>query len=319
MRQPEHRDRRLRSLAGLLLAACAPGPGAAAHPIHSHTTPVASPIELGLERALPIDISDDFQPSGLALREGRLLTVSDKHDDGVFEIVPGDSSARLLPFVRFAAPPDEPLPLDFEGLAVDRDGALLLASEMRFRVLRVEVSGSAQWITPHLETVGHRIGLFQKDNACLEGVARLPNGRLLVAAEREPRGLIELGDAPDVSRSFAWAMPDSLYPVPKGRKPDFADLTVADGQVYALERNSHLVVRLARTDEGWEEREAWSYAAAENDPRFIYREATYGLAEGIAIDRDHVFLVTDNNRLGRAADPGDRRPLLFILARPRTQ
>jgi Esterase-like activity of phytase len=297
--------------AALLVASCARGgpPGAS-------TTPLAAPLELDLERALPIAIEDDFQPSGLAIRQGHLITVSDKHDTGVYEIVPGDSSAALRPFVTFAPPGGTSEKLDLEGIAVDEDGSLLLASEEFFRVLRVSMSGEATWLIPSVETLGQSVGLFQKDNADLEGVARLPDGGLLLAAEREPRGLIELSSSRDGSGGRAWAMPRSIYPVPAGRRPDFADLAVADGKVYALERNSHLVVRLERTKGGWEEREAWSYARTENDRRYAYENAAYGVAEGLAIDGDHVFLVTDNNRLGRREDLADHRPLLFVFARP---
>jgi hypothetical protein len=210
--------------------------------------------------------------------------------------------------------------LDFEGIAVD-DSRLLLVSETRYRVLEVDRSGKARWITPSLQSFGQRANLFQKHNANLEGIAVLQNG-LLLAAERETRGLIELPPVRDTvpsevpSSARVWAMPESIHPVPPGRGTDFADLTVANDRVYALERNSHLVVRLERTADRWIEREAWSYAQTENDPRFAYKGSPYGVVEGLAIDREHVYLVTDNNRLPRAADPDDRRPQLFVFARP---
>jgi uncharacterized protein YjiK len=307
------RSTRFRGLAALLTAAC----GGTSTP--GVTPPSAAPrlpVELSLERALPLDISDDFQPSGLVLRDGRLLTVSDKHDTGVYEIVLAEGHAALRSFVTFTPPREEPSPLDFEGIAVDADGSLLLVSETRFRVLRIAVAAAA-WITPSLEALGRGAGLFQKKNANLEGIVRLPGGRLLLAAERDPRGLIELAEDGDLTRAKAWAMPESVHTPPPGRTADFADLSVAQGNVYALQRNSHLIVRIERTDERWEEREAWSYARTENDPRFAYESRVYGVAEGLAIDGDHVFVVTDNNGLARAADPHDRRPLLFVFARPR--
>jgi uncharacterized protein YjiK len=278
--------------------------------------PLGPPIELRLERALPIEINDDFQPSGLAFRGERLLTVSDKHDSAVHEIILGETSATLRTFVAFAPPAEGSEPLDFEGIAADADGALLLASEARYRALRVDLGGGATWLTPSLEGIGHAAGLFRKYNANLEGIARLADGRLLLAAEREPRGLIELPANGDLSSARVWAMPESIYAVPSGRDTDFSDLAVDGRRTYVLERNSHLVVRIERIAERWEEREAWSYATTENDPRFAYRGSPYGVVEGLAIDRDHVYLVTDNNRLPRAADPNDRRPQLFVFAKP---
>jgi hypothetical protein len=274
------------------------------------------PRDLVLERALPIDVDEDFEPSGLLLLDGRLLTVSDKNDDTVFELVLGDDVAEARPFIHFEPPPGEPQPFDFEGLSLDHDGSLLLVSEARYRVLSLTRAGKAAWLTPSLLPIGAKAGLFQERNAALEGIARLGDGRLLLAAEREPRGLIELGAQRPTSEARAWAMPDSLYPPPAGRNPDFADLATSGSAVYALERNAHLIVRIERGERAWLEREAWSFGRVENDPRFVCADTSFGLAEGLAMDDQHVYVVLDNNRDARAADTTDHRSLLFIFARP---
>jgi hypothetical protein len=277
---------------------------------------LGAPLELVLERALPIEIADDFEPSGLLLWETHLLTVSDKHDDAVFELFPGTETAKVRAFLRFEPPPSEPRPFDFEGLSASPEGALLLVSEARYRVLKVNRQGSATWFTPSLQALGLEVGLFRKRNGALEGITRLDDGRILLAAEREPRGLIELPKSHAAREALAWALPDSIYSTPDGRSPDFADLTTFAGNVYGLERNSHLIVRLERAADQWLEREAWSYALTENDPRFAYESKTFGLAEGVAMDDAHVFLVFDSNRDRRVANAADRRPQLFIFKRP---
>jgi hypothetical protein len=99
--------------------------------------------------------------------------------------------------------------------------------------------------------------------------------------------------------------------------------------VYALVRNSHLIVRLERrgasspvatlpepTATGWVEGGAFSYAQAENDPRYGYESHKYGLAEGLAITAREVFVVLDNNGLARASSSTDHRALLFVFERP---
>jgi hypothetical protein len=150
----------------------------------------------------------------------------------------------------------------------------------------------------------------------LEGITALPDGRLLLAAEREPRGLIELPRGGGNVDGLAWPMPDCAFGVPLGRATDFADLTWYSGSAYALERNLNLIARLERNPSGWEEREAWSYERTENDPRYVYEDRRYGMGEGLAIDDEHVYVVLDNNRRRRAAVE-DTRPLLFIFRRPR--
>jgi hypothetical protein len=285
-----------------------------------------------LERALPIAITDDFQPSGLALLDGRLLTVSDRHDDAVYEIVPGpdvDSDlATLRLFLRLRPPGNGPRPTDLEGVALDAGGggstgALLLASEGRSRVLHASANGSTAWITPALEEIGRPLGMLRINNAGLEGIARLPSGRILVAAERDVRGLIELpagGLRDEHDRAQvdvqAWAMPDSICTPPPGRVNDFADLAVWNGQVFALERNCHVVMRIERAATAWVERGGWSYARTENDPRFAYHDRRFGVAEGLAIDEQHVYIVMDNNHDYLAADGNDRRPRLFVFHHP---
>jgi hypothetical protein len=194
----------------------------------------------------------------------------------------------------------------------------------------------ASWLTPSLEDSGHAVGCFQYANANFEGITVLPKevlpkevlprevlprevlpGKgLLLAAERQPRGLMELEGDRAVGSIKAWAMPESVYPLPVGRPPDFADLATTGGQVYALLRNAHLVVRLRRTTRGWAEGEAWSYAATENDERFAYADQKFGMAEGLAFGEDEVFIILDNNGIPRAASAEDRRPLLYVFARP---
>jgi hypothetical protein len=264
-----------------------------------------------------------------------MLTVSDRHDDAIYEIVwtPDVAGApvevaTLRPFLRLHPPLDGPRPTDLEGIALDAadthaHGALLLASEGRSRVLRVEPDGATAWITPPLDEIVRRTGMLRINNAGLEGIVGLPNGRILLAAERDVRGLIELpaggirynpgGAAVDMQ---AWAMPSSICTPPPGRQNDFADLAVWNGQIFALERNCHVVMRIERTPTEWVERVGWSYARTENDPRFAYADRRFGVAEGLAIDDRHVFIVMDNNHDHLATDPNDRRPRLFVFRHP---
>jgi hypothetical protein len=325
-------------LCAVALSCAGAGPAsrvAPASPTTSEPTPerAAAPSPLGipelvLTAALPLGIEDDFQPSALLLHDGELLTVSDKHDDTIYAIERGTTAATLRPFVRFEPPTEEPPALDLEGLSAAPDGGWWLASEGQLRVLHVQAAdaangadgplrGRARWLTPSLRAVGAAKGCFHVPNAGFEGIALSSPDRLLLAVEREPRALLELGlgraaPAPDLQ-----LMPASIYPAEPGRQEDFADLTRFGGQLYALVRNAHLVVRLERDPEGrWREGRAFSFRNAENDPRYRYVSRTYGLAEGLAMTEREVFVVLDNNGQAREADAGDRRPMLFVFERP---
>lgn len=284
----------------------------------------APPEELRLLSALPVEtVEENFQPSALLLQAGRLLTVSDKHDVAIYSLDVAEGVARARPAVTFAPPPDEPAPLDFEGLAPAGDGGWLISSESRSRVLHVpppEPPGAerpqARWLTPSLREPGRAAGHFSVPNAGFEGVARLPGGGVLLAIERQPRGLIELG-AQATAAPQVWPLAGSIYPFQEPRTPDFTDLSLHRGVMYVLARNAHLIVRLERASGGgWREGRAFSFRAAEEAPAHRYEDRTYGLAEGLAVSDSEVFVVLDNNGQGRVADPGDRRPLLFVFERP---
>jgi hypothetical protein len=287
------------------------------------------PLTLVLSAALPLEVEapekDNFQPSGLLLHEGRLLTVSDKHDHAIYGIDVSADHARVRPFVRFAPPPDEPPPLDFEGLSPAPGGGWLVACEAPRRVLHVELDprsaaplpvARASWFSPPLDELGRTNGCLHEVNAGLEGIALSAQGRLVLAGEREPRCLIELEAADDLRSAHVWSMESAAYVAEPGRSLDYSDLTLFRGALYALVRNTHLVVRLERTPDGWREGPAFSYRHAEHDPRYMYEDRTFGMAEGIAIDERRVYVLLDNNEKARASDERDRRPILFVFERP---
>lgn len=271
--------------------------------------------ELKLEAAYRVAAIGEFEPSGLVWYRGRLLTVTDEVDDTVFELRIEQGVARVVPAFQFQAPGVGPFTrLDLEGLAVAADGALLIVSEATSRVLRVDPrSGQASWLALDVEAVARSAGLLHTSNAGFEGIAALPNGGLLLAAEREPRGFVEVPVSDLHAPARAWVLPASAYAMPKGRAPDFADLASDEGQLYALARGAHFIARLDAT---YAETELWSYAATENDPQFAYESMRYGRAEGLAITQAHVYVVLDNNGDCAQTNASARDPWLFVFKRP---
>src|SRR5690606_30538911 len=188
--------------------------------------PAEAPLELRLVRALPIERWDDFQPSGLLWQAGKLLTVSDKHDAEVFELIIEEKLARVRLHQKLERPPDVE-ELDLEGLCDDGAGGLLLVSEHSTRVLHVDHAGKVNWFSPSLKELGADEGLFQLSNAGLEGIARLADGTLLLATERSERGLIELPNGNGLQNAFVWSLPTTHFALSGDRKPDFSDLALA--------------------------------------------------------------------------------------------
>jgi hypothetical protein len=276
-----------------------------------------TPPELELIHAWSVEGPDNFQPSALALRDGVLLTVSDKHSDTIFRVDLGVDVARCVPAVHFTGP--EPLPrngwLDLEAIVPAPDGGFYLASEEGARLLHVPAGGgAAKWVTPDMRPMGAADGLMVKHNAYCEGLALLDGGRFLVAAEREPRGLLEISGEGDPVRVRSQLMETTHLPVPGGRNVDFADLFGWHGRMFALARNQHLVVELVRESDGaWREGEAWSFAATECAAAYRFEEETFGLTEGLAIDDHTITIVIDNGNTPRLGRKNDTRPWLFAF------
>lgn len=272
-------------------------------------------IRLQLEAALPVEGLEGAEPGGLTLVDGELYAVSDAHDHAICRVQLRDDRAILEPFITFDAPWSGAWTrnLDFEGLAYFQS-SFYLVSEATYRVLRVhEGGGDLEWVTPSVEAAGREAGLFGVKGAGLEGIAVLGPGRFLLAAEREPRGLIDVGEG---DRVTAYALEGSAIEVPAPRPPDIADLFLDPAGLFALVRNADAVVRIDFGEDGFRELEAWSFSEVANDPAYRYADVVFGKAEGLCMDADRVYVILDNNGHGRQADALDTRPLLFIFARP---
>lgn len=276
----------------------------------------AEPKQLKLVRAWSVEGPGHFQPSGLALRGDDLFTVSDRHQDTVFQLDLERKIARAESAVRFTGP--VPYPefgvLDLEGIAAAPDGGFFLAAELGFAVLHVpKGGGTASWVTPNLRTVGESVGLFATRDAYVEGLAVLGDGHFLVAAERQPRGIIEVFGGMKPTRLAAQNLDFTAQPWPDRKNAlDFADLCVWRGRVFALARNQHLVVELVHEESGeWREADAWSYSDTEQASAFRYVDMAFGSGEGLAINDRLIYVMLDNNELAREGAPQDHRPWLF--------
>ena len=252
------------------------------------------------------------------MHDGVLFTISDKNDDTIYRIELTDDTASAVPHLTFI-PPTLPSGrrLDFEGLTCDASGNFLLVSEAGFRVLFVNAKGdSVAWLTPSVKSAGEAQGLFQTPNGYLEGIAMADSSTLVLAAEREPRGLVEIDMSGDPAVFSAFTYDETRLPVQEGRNIDFAGLHFENGTSWALNRNADCISRIEYGGAQLVEREFWSFAETIRDSEFSYSDMDFGMAEGIYMDAGRIFVVLDNNRIARKNNPDDRRPLFLILARP---
>lgn len=274
---------------------------------------------LQLIKALPINGPENNQPSGLTIHNGELFSVSDKHDDTIYRISLGDSVATFVPHLKFKASiPDALNRLDFEGITCDKQGNFYVASETGFRVLRVSAGGKkAEWITENLKSHGDRVGLFTKGGGYIEGIAREAGGRLILAAERQARGILEVDPDTTPVEVHAFNLDKTHVPLKAPREPSFTGLYLEHENLFALDRSTGAVYKLGYRGGKPDETDIWTYGDILNREDLKYESMRWGLGEGLCLDKNNVYVIIDNNGAARASNPEDKRPMLLIMKRPK--
>lgn len=285
-------------------------------------------------KALPIEAPANLNPSGLTYCNGEILLVSDKIDDRIYKMdITGDNAVletamtlgsiskhsseehawktRIIIFLKSLLSNSL---YDWEGIACDFEGNLLLLSETYVDVAIVSKLGEISWLNTDLLKAGKQQGLFQVDNAYVEGIAS-PNGQnFFVAAERQPRGLAKISKSDETWKTEFYSTETSPIPPKEGRSSDFSGLAVYNNMLYSLERNASAVC--ARHIDNLKPTQCWSYAHIEESTDFRYQDNTYGLGEGIIFTNEYLLVVLDNNGDSRLTNPADRRAQVFIFQKP---
>lgn len=300
----------------------------------AEASPAAPPIqELELVRAHRLSWPGNFQPSGLTWCQGRLLTVSDRHDHQVLEIrLNEDGPAEVREHIRLGEIP-EPPPLtspiamlrqmvltlfnkqyDWEGASCDADDNLYLASESYSAILALPHQGRPHWIQVVRDPRVQELGLLANHNAGIEGLQWLAPDTFMIAAERSPAGLIrcrvqDRHCVPDqVSRLSGDQTPLNL------RAWSITGLSLADGHLYTLERYERRVCKRRLDD--FSILGCGRFEQTERTPRLAHRGAIYGQAEGLLVTDQRILVVLDNNGRPQQEEPGSTDTWLFEFRRP---
>ena len=264
--------------------------------------------------------------SALAVRPPR-------HDSPAQLVCVGDEDFAIA--VGEAQPPGtsqvQTLPLEsgssqWEGVAVDRDGQVLVLEEHagkrepshvfvfdpglgRPKPIALRVDGDAEW---EKEWRDHK-------NARGEAIALLDDGRLLIAKQKDPIRLIEFGPADRRAATGdgpSFLPPEEPFVLPDEDPLDYRplrswgirevdedgldsinDLAVANGVLHAVSRSSRVVVQLAIDRESFGIQRSWRVPAVVGSP------------EGLAIWGG--VIVADDFE----ADGDGARPNVFRLLR----
>ncbi len=283
----------------------------------------AAPVRYRLKAAAYWRLSpphhERFDASGLLLTpQGKLWTVSDR-GASLYEIdlAEGNEAAGLSLLTNlFTASQLAPLDpekadrYDVEGIARDSSGRIYLCEEANRWILRWDPE------TDHVRRLPIDWAPVEKyfsrsdRNASFEGVA-VGDSHLYVANEREIGRVITV----DLK---AFKVVDDFQVRPWGNEAQdthYSDLCWFDHALYVLLRSARMVLKV---EPGTHRVLAeYDFSDMEKSSRvaYLYTWLT-GTMEGLAVDRDAIWLVTDNNGVGRLRNPEDSRPTLFKCLRP---
>jgi uncharacterized protein YjiK len=198
---------------------------------------------------------------------------------------------------------------DCEGITTDPQGNLYISEESKRDVFRSSPDGKkVDRLLIDLSSVKR---FFSSDpNASFEGIA-IGGGKLYLANERETPRVIVV-DLPTLK------VLDSFFVDSDGFAfggPHYSDLAFADGHLFILDRNHRCILEV--DPEQKRVLAEYSFGQMEVAEEVAYKTIyPTGTMEGLAIDPQYFWLVTDNNGLPRFKYPRDIRPTLFRCSRP---
>src|SRR5260221_201939 len=258
-----------------------------------------------------------FDASGLLLTpNGDLLTVNDRGPTLYrIEILPNRAEATLIPltncFTRAQLDPfakEKNGHYDCEGIAQDPQGRLYICEEANRWILRCDPKANRVERLP-IDWSPVKNYFSSDPNASFEGIA-IGNGKLYVANERSNPVIIvvALRSLKIIDNFQVYSQKFSLFGT------HYSDLSWFQGKLFVLCRQHRVVLQV--DPDTHVVLEEYDYRGLEDELGYI-KQFPVGVMEGLAVDRDYIWLATDNNGFGRHAHPNDPRPTLLKCPRPR--
>jgi hypothetical protein len=296
-------------------AVAADGPTAKGGSLGVRTNDGRKQFTLSADALWQLNVNERFDASALTFYKGKLLTINDR-DGGVYEITTGTKSVgevkRTDLFSRrelTKVSPKRSPRYDCEGLATDNLGNLYLSEESQRLAYRLAQDGKLEPIVVDWSPVQKFFG--GDVNASFEGIA-VAGDRMYLANERSaPRIIVvDLKERKVLDSFFV----DS-YGFAFGG-PHYTDLAFAEGRLFILNRNHRCIFEIE--PETKRVLAEYSFAQVELDKTVAYfTDYPTGTMEGLTLDRDYFWMITDNNGKGRIVDARDSRPTLFRCKRPK--
>lgn len=295
----------------LFLTGCKTPQNTSGHGWPRHRLQAAQITSLNLPKG------QQFDASGLWLLDtGDLLTLRNTRDSILYriEFLSGGKEANLKPFgecfssnsLRAAA--GDLKGFDCEGIARDGQGRFYICEERRRAIFRCDPSANRVEKLPIVWGTAEEYFSPVEPNASFEGVA-VGDGKLYVANERSSAVIIEVDLASmKVTRNFVVQPAKSSF-----FGLHYSDLCWFEDQLWVLCRQHRVVLKVdPKTRRVLDE---FDYGDIEES--LGYRTGLpAGLMEGLAVSKDSIWIVTDNNGDPRGRTGNDTRPTLVRCPRP---
>ncbi len=265
--------------------------------------------------------------SGLAICDGRLLTVADNVNDKVYEINIQGLEAVLehhltlhhIPRISVAYSFAHQFKyfwanvwkarMDWEGISCDANH-LYLASENRLGILQV-ANGSSVWLPLSLYSEAQARGHLSTYNGFVEGLI-VSDDTIYGFFERASRGVFRINRATMTQVEYGY-LPNNMNLNFVNDSEDVAGAFIDGGWLYTLERSASSICKRRLSD--YVAEDCLSYKSVEEDPQYKFKDSVYGIGEGLAMDKNHIYVIFDSNGKPRVAkDSG--LSLLLKIKRP---
>ena len=258
-----------------------------------------------------------FDASGLLLMpSGELLTLHDKRPTLYrIDVRPGTNAFNLTPLpdcftskqlAHLAA--EKTGAYDSEGIAVDEKGRLYICEESQRWILRCDrKAGTVERLPIDWKEVEDYFSKYDT-NASFEGIA-IGQGNLYVANERSSPVIVvvDLQTMKVIDHFVVYPRKTSLLGM------HYSDLCWFEGKLWVLLRQHRVVLQV--DPKSHDVLAEFDYEDLESALGY-QRHFPVGIMEGLAVDRESIWLVTDNNGMERAGHPRDIRPTLVKCRRP---
>ncbi len=184
-------------------------------------------------------------------------------------------------------------PFDLEGLAYCDDTFYLVNEQVR-HLLKVSKNKIIQYqIDFESEFKKQKYPLEKiSTNAGFEGVAvDCKNNIAYIAQERSPRGIFKVDlKTQKILESFLFNNEEG----PHGSN-DYADLYFENGFLYMLERNNHIISKYSLKEKKIVATVSFGKLATMHMRELYDTGEPYGLAEGMTMSKDQIYIGVDNN------------------------